>query len=45
MSVDDVALYPLFTPDLLSMMRTLIAPKRQRELAVAIVVTAHLPHR
>lgn len=43
MSVDDAALYPLFTPDLLELMRTLIPLERQRELAVAIVVTAALP--
>jgi arsenite methyltransferase len=43
MSVDDLALYPLFTPDVLELMRTLIPPERQRELAVAIVVTARLP--
>jgi hypothetical protein len=43
MSVDDAALYPLFTPDLLELMRTLIRPERQRELAVAIVVTARAP--
>jgi hypothetical protein len=43
MSVDDAALYPLFTPDLLELMRTLIPVERQRELAVAIVVTAELP--
>jgi arsenite methyltransferase len=43
MSVEDAALYPLFTPDLLELMRTLIPPERQRELAVAIVVTARLP--
>jgi hypothetical protein len=44
MSVDDAALYPLFTPDLLDLMRTLISPDRQRELAVAVVVTARRPH-
>jgi arsenite methyltransferase len=43
LSVDDVALYPLFTPDVLELMRTLISPERQRELAVAVVVTARLP--
>jgi hypothetical protein len=43
MSVDDAALYPLFTPDLLNLMRTLIPPDRQRELAVAIVITARRP--
>jgi arsenite methyltransferase len=43
MSVDDLALYPLFTPDVLELMRRLIPLERQRELAVAIVVTARLP--
>lgn len=43
MSVDDAALYPLFTPDLLDLMRTLISSDRQSELAVAVVVTARLP--
>lgn len=42
MSVDDAALYPLFTDDLLGLMRKLIPPERQGELAVAIVVTARL---
>lgn len=43
MSVDDAALYPLFTPDLLDLMRALIPLERQRELAVAVVVTARRP--
>lgn len=43
MSVDDAALYPLFTPELLDLMRTLIPRDRQRELAVAVVVTARRP--
>jgi hypothetical protein len=43
MSVDDAALYPLFTPDLLNLMRTLIPLERQREIAVAVVVTARRP--
>jgi arsenite methyltransferase len=40
LGVDDVALYPLFTSDVLHLMRTLIAPERQRRVAVAIVVRA-----
>jgi arsenite methyltransferase len=40
LGVDDVALYPLFTPDVLELMRTLIEPERQRRVAVAIVVRA-----
>jgi hypothetical protein len=40
LGVEDVALYPLFTPDVLELMRTLIAPDRQRRVAVAVVVRA-----
>lgn len=40
LSVDDCALYPLFTPDVLELMRTLIEPERQARVAVAIVVRA-----
>ena len=40
LSVDDAALYPLFTDDVLELMRTLIAPDRQSRVAVAIVVRA-----
>jgi hypothetical protein len=40
MSVDDAALYPLFTDELLALMRRLIPDSRQGELAVAVVVTA-----
>ena len=42
MSVDDAARYPLFTDDLLELMRTLIPRERRGELAVAVVVTARL---
>ena len=42
MSVDDAALYPLFTDDLLELMRTLIPAERQGDLATAVVVTARL---
>ena len=40
LSVEDAALYPLFTDEVLELMRTLISPERQQELAVAIVVRA-----
>jgi hypothetical protein len=43
MGVDDCALYPLFTPDLLELMRQLIPPERQSKVAVAVVVRAQLP--
>lgn len=41
-SVDDLNLYPLFTDELIEMMRTLIPPDRQDAVATAIVVTARL---
>ena len=40
MGVDDCALYPLFTPDLLDLMRELIPAERQDAVAVAVVVRA-----
>jgi arsenite methyltransferase len=39
-SVDDLALYPLFTSELLQLMRTLIPPTRQDAVATSIVITA-----
>jgi arsenite methyltransferase len=45
MGVDDCALYPLFTRDVLDLMRTLIPRQRQKTIATAIVVRARLdPH-
>ena len=44
MGIDDCALYPLFTTDVLDLMRTLIPRQRQRRIGTAIVVRAHL-HR
>ena len=40
MSIDDCALYPLFDDELLTLMRKLIVPEKQREIGVAIVVRA-----
>jgi arsenite methyltransferase len=40
MGVPDCALYPLFTEDLLELMRTLIPPERQERVATAIVLRA-----
>jgi len=39
-SVDDLALYPLFTDELLDVMRELIPADRQAAVAVAVVITA-----
>jgi hypothetical protein len=41
-SIDDLALYPLFTDELIALMRKLIAPDRQHAVATAIVLTAKL---
>jgi len=42
MGIDDCALYPLFTTDVLDLMRTLIPRQRQRRIGTAIVVRAQL---
>jgi hypothetical protein len=41
-SVDDLALYPLFTDELIELMRKLIPLGRQAAVATAIVLTAAL---
>ncbi len=40
----DAARYPLFTPDLIELMRRLIPPARHDEVAVSITLTATRPH-
>ena len=40
LGVDECALYPLFTPDVLDLMRTLIPTERQQTIGVAVVVRA-----
>ncbi len=42
LSVDDCALYPLFSAEVITLMRRLVPPERQRVVAVAVVVTATL---
>lgn len=39
-SVDDLALYPLFTPELIQLMRTLMPAERQAAVATSVVITA-----
>jgi arsenite methyltransferase len=39
-SIDDLALYPLFTTELIQLMRKLIPPDRQNAVATAVVLTA-----
>jgi hypothetical protein len=38
--VEDAALYPLFTPDLIALMRQLLSARQRAEVAVAITLTA-----
>ncbi|OAH09844.1 methyltransferase domain-containing protein [Streptomyces jeddahensis] len=40
MSVDDCSLYPLFSPEVIQLMRELIPPERQQAVAVSIVIRA-----
>ena len=40
LSVDDCALYPLFTHEVIELMRRLIPSERQREVAISVVVRA-----
>jgi len=41
--LDDATRYPLFTPDLIALMRAQLSPRRQAEVATAITITAVKP--
>lgn len=41
-SIDDFALYPLFTDDVIGLMRRLIPPDLQHAVATAVVIKANL---
>jgi arsenite methyltransferase len=41
--IDDLERYPLFTPDLIALMRDLLPPEQQDEVATSITVTARRP--
>lgn len=43
LSVDDCALYPLFTDEVIRLMRELIPPPKQAEVAISVVVRGALP--
>ncbi|MGH3134413.1 MAG: hypothetical protein ACRDNY_11870 [Gaiellaceae bacterium] len=43
--MDDLALYPLFTDEIIGLMRTLLPDDRRSSVATALVVTAKLPER
>jgi hypothetical protein len=40
MSIDDCALYPLFSDDVIRLMRELIPAEKHRAVAISVVVTA-----
>lgn len=41
--LEDAARFPLFTPDLIELMRELIPESRQDEVAVSVTLTARKP--
>ncbi len=43
--VDEAAQYPLFTPELIALMRRLIPPERQATVARSVIYTARKPRR
>jgi arsenite methyltransferase len=40
LGIDDLALYPLFTDDLLALMRRLIPPNRLERIGIAVIFRA-----
>lgn len=44
-SIDEAERYPMFTPDLIELMRTLLPPEQHDDLATVITVVAHKPDR
>ena len=43
LSIDDCALYPLFPPEVIELMRRLLPAERHDQVAVAVVIAAELP--
>lgn len=41
--LEDAAHYPLFTPDLVALMRDVLSPAQQAQVAVAVTVSAQKP--
>lgn len=41
--VEEAALYPLFTPELIDLMREVIPPERQASVAVSVIAKARKP--
>jgi SAM-dependent methyltransferase len=45
LGIDDCALYPLFTDEVIRLMRELIPPERHREVATSVIVRARYPEQ
>jgi hypothetical protein len=41
--IDDAALFPLFTPEVIDVMRGTIAPEHHDHVATSVIVKAHKP--
>ena len=41
--IDRAALYPLFTPEIIDLMRELIPPERQDRVAISVIAKARKP--
>ncbi len=39
-SIDDIAMYPLFTPEVIELMRRLLPVERQERVTTAVIVRA-----
>jgi arsenite methyltransferase len=42
-SIDDAALYPLFTDEVITLMRELVPPQTQASIATSLIARARLP--
>jgi hypothetical protein len=43
MSIDDVARFPLYPPELIDLMRRLMPPSQHAEVATSVIVSAERP--
>lgn len=43
MSIDDVALFPLYPTELIEVMRRLMPPSQQAEVATSVIIRARRP--
>lgn len=43
MSIDDIARFPLYPPELIELMRKLMSPRQQVEVATSVIIRARRP--